>query len=101
MSKFENDKIEAEIDLRATKAEEEIHRLAQATAELRKQNQSYRKEMAAVKKADSVRIQIVADSIVTPGVVIYAPGILIEAHRPAVVAQRSESVGAPTPWTIM
>ncbi len=42
--------------------------------------------------ADSVRVQIVADSIVTPGGVIYAPGILIEAHRPAVVSHRSENV---------
>lgn len=45
MARLQNDKISAELDLRATKANEEIHRLTKATENLRKQNQEYRKEI--------------------------------------------------------
>lgn len=45
MARLQNDKISAELDLRATKANEEIHRLTKATENLRKQNQEHRKEI--------------------------------------------------------
>lgn len=37
MAKLKNDKVSVELDLRATKAQEEIHRLTKATQALRKQ----------------------------------------------------------------
>lgn len=44
MAKLKNDEISLELDLRATKAQEEIHRLTKATRELREQNKEYRRE---------------------------------------------------------
>ena len=52
MSKVNNDKIAVELDLKAQKAQEEIHRLTKATDELRKQNQAYRKEKAALERVE-------------------------------------------------
>ncbi len=52
MAKLNNDKIAVELDLKAQKAQEEIHRLTKATDELRKQNQAYRKEKAALERVE-------------------------------------------------
>lgn len=46
MAKLNNDKIAVELDLKAQKAQEEIHRLAKATKELRDQNSQHRKEIS-------------------------------------------------------
>lgn len=46
MAKLNNDKIAVELDLKAQKAQEEIHRLAKATQELRDQNSQHRKEIS-------------------------------------------------------
>lgn len=46
MSKLNNDKVSVELDLKASKAEEEIHRLTKATEALRKQNTEHRKEIS-------------------------------------------------------
>lgn len=46
MAKLNNDKVSMELDLRATKAEEEIHRLTKATKELRDQNAEHRREIS-------------------------------------------------------
>ena len=46
MSKFNNDKISVDLDLRAQKAQEEIHRLTKSTEALRKQNAEHRKEIS-------------------------------------------------------
>ena len=52
MAKLNNDKIAVELDLKAQKAQEEIRRLTKATDELRKQNQAYRKEKAALERVE-------------------------------------------------
>lgn len=52
MAKLNNDNISVELDLRAQKAQEEIHRLTKATEELRKQNQAYRKEKASLERVE-------------------------------------------------
>jgi phage tail tape measure protein, TP901 family, core region len=52
MAKLDNDNLRFELDLRATKAEEEIHRLAKATRELRDQNQEYRREKARLAETE-------------------------------------------------
>ncbi len=52
MAKLYNDKIAVELDLKAQKAQEEIRRLTKATDELRKQNQAYRKEKAALERVE-------------------------------------------------
>lgn len=44
MAKLNNDKIAVELDLKAQKAQEEIHRLTKATDALRKQNAEHRKD---------------------------------------------------------
>lgn len=44
MAKLKNDKVSLELDLRATKAQEEIHRLTRATQALKEQNKEYRRE---------------------------------------------------------
>lgn len=46
MAKLNNDKIAVELDLKAQKAQEEIHRLTKATDALRKQNAEHRKEIS-------------------------------------------------------
>lgn len=46
MAKLNNDKIAVELDLKAQKAQEEIHRLTKATKELRDQNSQHRKEIS-------------------------------------------------------
>lgn len=46
MAKLNNDKIAVELDLKAQKAQEEIHRLTKATTELRDQNSQHRKEIS-------------------------------------------------------
>lgn len=46
MAKLNNDKISVELDLKAQKAQEEIHRLTKATENLRKQNAEHRKEIS-------------------------------------------------------
>lgn len=46
MSELQNDKISLELDLRATKAQQEIHRLTKKIEELRKQNAGHRKEIS-------------------------------------------------------
>ena len=46
MSKIKNDNVSVELDLRASKAQEEIHRLTKATEALRKQNTEHRKEIS-------------------------------------------------------
>ena len=46
MSKLQNDHIEAELDLRAEKAQQTIHRLMKETENLRKQNAEHRKEIS-------------------------------------------------------
>lgn len=46
MAKLNNDKIAVELDLKAQKAQEEIHRLAKATKELSDQNSQHRKEIS-------------------------------------------------------
>ena len=46
MAKLYNDKIAVELDLKAQKAQEEIHRLTKATDALRKQNAEHRKEIS-------------------------------------------------------
>lgn len=46
MAKLNNDKISVELDLKAQKAQEEIHRLTKATDALRKQNAEHRKEIS-------------------------------------------------------
>lgn len=46
MSKLNNDKISVELDLKAQRAQEEIHRLEKATRELRQQNMEHRKEIS-------------------------------------------------------
>ena len=52
MSKLQNDKISVELDLRATKAQEEIHRLTRATQALKEQNKEYRREITALTKQE-------------------------------------------------
>lgn len=52
MAKLNNDNISIELDLKAQKAQEEIHRITKATEELRKQNQAYRKEKAALERVE-------------------------------------------------
>lgn len=46
MAKLNNDKIAVELDLKAQKAQEEIHRLTKATDALQKQNAEHRKEIS-------------------------------------------------------
>ena len=46
MAKLNNDKIAVELDLKAQKAQEEIHRLTTATDALRKQNAAHNKEIS-------------------------------------------------------
>lgn len=46
MSKLKNDKVSLELDLRAQKAQEEIHRLTKSIDNLRKQNNEHRKEIS-------------------------------------------------------
>lgn len=52
MSKVNNDKISVEIDVRTSKAQEEIHKLNKATKELQKQNQEHRKEITNLAKTE-------------------------------------------------
>lgn len=52
MAKINNDNISVELDLKAQKAQEEIHRLIKATDELRKQNQAYRREKASLERVE-------------------------------------------------
>ncbi|MCM1450679.1 MAG: phage tail tape measure protein [Clostridium sp.] len=52
MAKVNDDKISVELNLKAEKANEEIHRLTMATEELRKQNQAYRMEKARLEKVE-------------------------------------------------
>ncbi|MBD5401535.1 phage tail tape measure protein [bacterium] len=52
MAKLNNDKISVELDLRATKAQEEIHRLTRATQALKEQNKEYRREITALTKQE-------------------------------------------------
>lgn len=66
MAKLQNDKISAELDLRATKANETIHQLTKATENLRKQNQEHRKEisrLAATEGDYSAEIKRLNDAI--------------------------------------
>ncbi|MBE6305713.1 MAG: hypothetical protein E7082_07365 [Bacteroidales bacterium] len=66
MSKLQNDKVSFELDLRATKAQEEIHRLTKATEELRRQNAAHRKEisrLAATEGDHSAEIKQLSDQI--------------------------------------
>lgn len=53
MAKIKNDKVSVELDLRATKAQEEIHRLTKATAELKAQNKDYRREITELSKGEN------------------------------------------------
>lgn len=46
MSKLRNDKVSVELDLRAQKAQEEIHRLTKEIENIRKQNAEHRKEIS-------------------------------------------------------
>lgn len=46
MSKLRNDKVSVELDLRAQKAQEEIHRLTNEIENIRKQNAEHRKEIS-------------------------------------------------------
>lgn len=46
MSRLRNDKVSVELDLRATKAQAEIHRLTKATEALKRQNTEHRKEIS-------------------------------------------------------
>lgn len=46
MSKLQNDKLSVDLDLRATQAQETIHRLTKNIEGLRKQNQEHRKEIS-------------------------------------------------------
>jgi len=66
MSKLNNDKISVELDLKAQKAQEEIHRLTKATEALRKQNAEHRKEisrLAATEGDHSAEIKRLNDTI--------------------------------------
>lgn len=46
MSKLNNDKVSVELDLRAQKAQEEIHKLTRDIVNIRKQNTEHRKEIS-------------------------------------------------------
>lgn len=66
MAKLQNDKISAELDLKAKTALEEIHRLIKSTENLRKQNQEHRKEisrLAATEGDYSAEIKRLNDAI--------------------------------------
>ena len=66
MAKLNNDKIAVELDLKAQKAQEEIHRLTKATDALRKQNAEHRKEisrLAATEGAHSAEIKRLNETI--------------------------------------
>lgn len=66
MSKLNNDKISIDLDLRAQKAQEEIHRLTKATESLRKQNAEHRKEitrLAATEGDHSAEIKRLNETI--------------------------------------
>lgn len=52
MFKFQNDKVSFELDLRATKAQEEIHYRTNATEWLSRQNCIYRKEISHLATAE-------------------------------------------------
>ena len=66
MAKLTNDKISFEVDLKAQKAQAEIHRLTKATELLRKQNTEYRKEisrLAATEGDHSIEIKRLNETI--------------------------------------
>lgn len=46
MSNLRNDKVAVELDIKAQKAQEEIHRITKAIENLRKQNTQHRKEIS-------------------------------------------------------
>ena len=46
MSNLRNDNVSVELDLKAQKAQEEIHRITKAIENLRKQNTEHRKEIS-------------------------------------------------------
>ena len=52
MAKLNNDKLSVDLDLRASQAQEEIHRLTKATDALRKQNAEHRKEISRLAAAE-------------------------------------------------
>lgn len=52
MSKLQNDKISVDLDLRAQKAQETIHRLTKNMEQLKKQNQEHRKEISRLAAAE-------------------------------------------------
>ncbi len=70
MAKLRNDDITLNLNLKATKAQEEIHKLTQQTKELRQQNQQHRKEISRLaategdysKEIKAINAQIAANT---------------------------------------
>lgn len=52
MSKINNDDVSVNVDVKATQAQEEIHRLTKRTEELRKESQEYRREKARLAETE-------------------------------------------------
>ncbi len=52
MAKLKEDKIAVELDLKTTRAQEEIHKLTKATNALKEQNKEYRREITALTKQE-------------------------------------------------
>lgn len=86
MAKLNNDKISVELDLKAQKAQEEIHRLTKATDALRKQNAEHRKEisrLAATEGDHSAEIKRLNETI-------HANTREIEANKRALETERQK-----------
>ncbi len=86
MSKLRNDKVSVELDLRAQKAQEEIHRLTKEIENIRKQNTEHRKEisrLAATEGDYSAEIKRLNETI-------RANTKEIDARKKAIEAERTE-----------
>ena len=86
MSKLRNDKVSVELDLRAQKAQEEIHRLNKEIENIRKQNAEHRKEisrLAATEGDYSAEIKRLNETI-------RANTKEIDARKKAIVGEREK-----------
>ena len=84
MSNLRNDKVSVELDLKAQKAQEEIHRITKEIENLRKQNTEHRKEisrLAATEGDYSAEIKRLNETI-------RANTKEIDAHKKAIEAER-------------
>lgn len=84
MSNLRNDKVAVELDIKAQKAQEEIHRITKAIENLRKQNTQHRKEisrLAATEGDHSAEIKRLNENI-------RANTKEIDTHKKAIEAER-------------